>query len=134
MKLFNNLKNNIFFLYIQIIGLIQLFFLRNLEINSGTGLVKSIVFMISVPFIVIGFLILLLHIFIPQFRIPEEIVNNKWYIFLFYYLMPSTLIVNYNWFVFMFLVDVTELPEYINIKLLHLISNLYYFWINPVLQ
>ena len=61
MKLFNNLKNNIFFLYIQIIGLIQLFFLRNLEINSETGLVKSIVFMISVPFIVIGFLILLLH-------------------------------------------------------------------------
>ena len=62
MKLFNNLKNNIFFLYIQIIGLIQLFFLRNLEINSGTGLVKSIVFMISVPFIIIGFLILLLHL------------------------------------------------------------------------
>lgn len=134
MKLLNNLKNNIFFLYVQIISLIQLFFLRNLEINSGTGLIKGIVFMISVPFIVIGFLILSLHIFIPQFRIPKEMVNNKWYIFLFYYLMPSTLIVSYNWFVFMFLVDVTELPEYINIKLLHLISNLYYFWINPVLQ
>lgn len=134
MKLLHNLKNSIFFLYVQIVSLIQLFFLRGLQVNSTTGLITATIFMCSMPFILLGFIILLLQIFCPNFKLSHKITNNKCYISLFYFLLPSTIGVLYNWLVYLFVIDITQIPQELNIKFLHVIGNFYYFWINPVLQ
>ena len=122
------LKENIWFNYTQLVCLIQLFFMRSLELNTGTGLILGTILFCSLPFIILGAVLLVMELYIKTFKLPEKVVKNKVYTCLFFYLLPSTIIVTAYWIIFCFEGIFSHLGKTC-LDWLQLISNLYYFWI-----